>query len=287
MKVTQIGQRGRVFAFEDPFLTNVYVIIGDKRVFVCDTFCGPDSMKTVVDYLQQQGHGSLPIVVFNSHSHYDHIWGNSFFKGALIISQRECPRLIDVEGPQALLNYAADKKGDVHLAKPNTTFEKRISFSEEEVEFFHSPGHTIDSASCYDSRDKVLFVSDNVESTMPYLYQSNLLLYIDTMKGYLKRDWNFLVTGHDPVSQNDDLVRSNLDYLLKVKDWTLKIEDLPIEARIHHFNNIATISEEMEEMEHSKEMLLHFQGAIDYLGSQDETAQTKELQKRLQSIIDR
>jgi glyoxylase-like metal-dependent hydrolase (beta-lactamase superfamily II) len=228
MKATQIGERGWVFAFEDPYLTNVLVIIGDKRVFVCDTFCGPDSMKTVVDYLQQQGHGSLPMVVFNSHSHYDHIWGNSFFEGAPIISQRESTRLIDVEGPQALLDYAAHKKGDVRLVKPNT------------VEFFHSPGHTIDSASCYDSRDKVLFVSDNVESTMPYLYQSNLLLYIETMKGYLQRDWNFLVTGHDPVSQDSDLVRSNLDYLLKVKDWTLKIEDLPVKARIHHFNNIAT-----------------------------------------------
>ncbi|MHA2003891.1 MAG: MBL fold metallo-hydrolase [Candidatus Thorarchaeota archaeon] len=285
MKATQIGERGWVFAFEDPYLTNVLVIIGDKRVFVCDTFCGPDSMKTVVDYLQQQGHGSLPMVVFNSHSHYDHIWGNSFFEGAPIISQRESTRLIDVEGPQALLDYAAHKKGDVRLVKPNTTFEKRISFIEEGVEFFHSPGHTIDSASCYDSRDKVLFVSDNVESTMPYLYQSNLLLYIETMKGYLHRDWNFLVTGHDPVSQDNDLVRSNLDYLLKVKDWTLKIEDLPVKARIHHFNNIATISEEMEERDRSKEMVSHFQSAIDYLSSQDETAQTKELQKRLQSII--
>jgi cyclase len=285
MKVTQVGQRGLVFGFEDPFFTNVYVILGDSRVFVCDTFCGPNSMKEVVDYLDQQEHKSLPIVVFNSHSHYDHVWGNSYFEGVPIISHHECPSLIDSEGPQALLDYAAHMKGDVSLVTPNTTFEKRLVFAEEEVEFFHSPGHTIDSSSCYDRRDKVLFVSDNVESAMPYLYQSNLQLYIDTMEGYLEREWEFVVAGHDPVLKDDGLVRGNLDYLLKVRNWSLDIEDLPVEARIYHLHNIATIGEMVEARDRSKEMLAHFQNAIDYLASQDETDQTKELQKRMESVI--
>ncbi|MHA1926098.1 MAG: MBL fold metallo-hydrolase [Candidatus Thorarchaeota archaeon] len=287
MKVTQIGQRGLVFAFEDPFLTNVQVIIGKRRVFVCDTFCGPESMKSVADYLEQQGYETLPIIVFNSHSHYDHIWGNSYFEGAPILSNHECPVLIDREGPKALLDYSTHMKGDVHLVSPNITFKKRIVFAEEEVEFFHSPGHTIDSASCYDRRDKVLFVSDNVESTLPYLYQSDLQLYIDTLKGYLERDWNFLVAGHDPVLKDDGLVRSNLEYLLKVRDWTMRVEDLPVEARIHHFNNILVIGEKMEAKDRSKEMLAHFQIAIDYLAGQNETDQTNELQKRLKSVIAR
>jgi len=285
MRVNQIGERGLVFGFEDPFFTNVYVIIGDRRVFVCDTFCGSESMKAIVDYLQEQGHGNLPFVVFNSHSHYDHIWGNSYFEGAPIISHHECPGLIDSEGPQALIDYAAHTKGDVSLVKPNTTFEKRLVYIEEEVEFFHSPGHTIDSASCYDRRDKVLFVSDNVESTMPYLYQSNLQLYLDTMEGYLEREWKFLVAGHDPVLKDDDLLRSNLAYLLKVRDWSLDIEDLPRKARAYHFHNIATIGEKMEAKDRSKEMLAHLQNAIDYLAGQDETDQTRELQKRLESVI--
>lgn len=285
MKLTQAGKRGLVFGFEDPFFTNVYVIVGDKRVFVCDTFCGPDSMKAVADYLHEQGHNNLPIVVFNSHSHYDHIWGNSYFEGAPIISHHECPGLIQSEGPQALLDYAAHKKGDVRLVTPNVTFEKRLVFAEEEVVFFHSPGHTIDSASCYDLRDKVLFVSDNVESTMPYLYQSNLQLYLDTMEAYLEREWKFLVAGHDLVLKDDTLVRSNLDYLLKVRDWSLDIEDLPVEARVHHFHNIATIGENIELKHRSNEMLAHFQNVIDYLANQDETDQIKELQKRLQSVI--
>jgi glyoxylase-like metal-dependent hydrolase (beta-lactamase superfamily II) len=287
MKVIQIGQRGLLFAFEDPFLTNVHVIIGDKRIFVCDTFCGPESMRSVKDYLQQQGYKDLPAIVFNSHSHYDHIWGNSLFEGAYIVSHHECPVLIDREGPKALLDYATHMKGDVQLVLPNTTFEKRLVFAEEEVEFFHSPGHTIDSASCYDHRDKVLFVSDNVESLLPYLYQPDLQLYLDTLKGYLEREWNFLVTGHDPVSKVDELVRSNLDYLMEVNNWTLDIEDLPGEARIHHIHNIATIGEEIEARNRSSEMVKHFQDAIDYLASQDETDQTKELQKRLESVINR
>ncbi|MHA2068896.1 MAG: MBL fold metallo-hydrolase [Candidatus Thorarchaeota archaeon] len=281
--MSQIGLRGLVFSFEDPYLTNVYVIIGDKRIFVCDTFCGPESMKAVTDHLQGQGHKDLPFTIFNSHSHYDHIWGNSFFENAQILSHHKCPELIEKEGSRALLDYATHMKGDVQLVSPNTTFGYRVTFTEEEVEFFHSPGHTPDSASCYDHKDRVLFVSDNVESPLPYLYQANLHRYQETLKRYLDIDWNFLVTGHDPISKDDSLIRENLEYISKLNDWTLPLKDLSTKAHQQHFHNILFLGNQLENL--SGAAVAHFEDAIDYLASLDETAHSLDLQKQLTSVI--
>ena len=44
MKVTEVGKRGVVFTFDDLSTeemdapTNVYVIIGEKYIFICDNF---------------------------------------------------------------------------------------------------------------------------------------------------------------------------------------------------------------------------------------------------------
>jgi len=285
VRVSQIGKRGLVFAFEDPYPTNVYVIIGDKQLFVCDTFCGPESMKDVADYLDKHGHKDLPAVVFNSHSHYDHIWGNSFFGNVLILSHHECPRLIEQEGPKALLDYQLHMEGDVELVLPNTTFSSRVLFAEEEVEFFHSPGHTVDSSSCYDHKDRILFVSDNIESPLPYLYQPDLQQYIDTLNGYLNRSWNFLVAGHDPVSGNDSLIHENRDYLIKLKDWTLLFSDLPERAHQQHLQNILFLAEMIEADTRSDKMVVHFEDAINHLKSINETARTKQLQHKLELVI--
>ena len=59
---------------------NVYVINGTNHVFICDTHLGPDIMKEVVSYLEEQGMTSKSIIVINSHYDPDHVFGNCFFQ---------------------------------------------------------------------------------------------------------------------------------------------------------------------------------------------------------------
>ncbi|MFW9889047.1 MAG: MBL fold metallo-hydrolase [Candidatus Thorarchaeota archaeon] len=284
MKATQISERGFVFTFEDPYLTNVLVNAGEERIFVCDTFCGPESMSRVSEYLQQEGYRDLPTIVFNSHSHYDHIWGNSFFNGLPIIGHNDCRRLIEKEGQKALVDYKSHMKGEVVLVTPNITFAKRILFPEDEIEFFHSPGHTIDSASCYDHKDKVLFVSDNVESPLPHICQPDLGLYLETLGGCLDRDWNVLVTGHDPIMKEDGLLRQNLDYLTRLKSWTIQLSKMPPAAHHQHLYNILLLEQMVEGSGLEDSMIMHFDDVINYLSSKETTVHENELLKQLKSV---
>ncbi|MDF1538914.1 MAG: MBL fold metallo-hydrolase, partial [Candidatus Thorarchaeota archaeon] len=164
MELIKIGERNLTVAFQDPFYTTTHLIFGDHRVYVCDTFIGPEPMEKISKIIEENGHKDKPIVVFNSHADWDHVWGNCYFKDALILGHRECRTRIEKEGEEGLEKNYDYQQGKVILTPPTTLFDTNFIFEDDEVEFFHSPGHTIDSASCYDHREKILFVGDNIES---------------------------------------------------------------------------------------------------------------------------
>ena len=213
MKAQKVGSRGFLFTFEDPYKTNVYVINGDKHIFVCDTFLGPDPIKEVLKYLGENGVKGKPFVVFNSHYDYDHYWGNQCFKDSIILAQEQCIINMEMEGENDLKEFVSYKKGEIELTLPNTLFHKKISFVDDLVEFYHTPGHTNDSSSCYDYFDQILFVGDNIETPLPYLRIDNIDDYTSTLKEYLTRDARIIISGHDDLMDNSDLVKSNLEYL--------------------------------------------------------------------------
>ena len=135
------------------------------------------------------GQQEKPVVVFNSHADWDHIWGNCFFKEAMILGHENCRIRIQKDGPADLKRNAMRQQGEVILVPPTATFEESYVFDDDEIEFFYSPGHTIDSSSCFDHKEKVLFVGDNVESDVPYVNHLNFDTYISSLQGYLARPW--------------------------------------------------------------------------------------------------
>jgi glyoxylase-like metal-dependent hydrolase (beta-lactamase superfamily II) len=57
-----------------------YLIIGSEKALLFDTGMGLDSIQTVVRQLT-----SLPLIVINSHTHFDHIGGNADFSNILAV----------------------------------------------------------------------------------------------------------------------------------------------------------------------------------------------------------
>ncbi len=266
MKFEKIGNRGLLFSFEDPYLTNVHVILGNDHVFVLDTFLGNDSMKIVLSKIAEEGYAGKPIVVFNSHADYDHFWGNGAFKDAMIIGHEHCKKRILAEGEASLVKYADHQRGEIELIPPNRTFQETLRFEKDGVEFLHTPGHTLDSASCYDMVDKVLFVGDNVESPFPYLNHVNFDQYIRTLKSYLKLDWKYIVAGHDPLMEKSDLVKQNIDYLQKFRDWSLDIDLMSTQELHRHVDhNLSAIKEELMKSDQKESLLKHLKELEKYI----------------------
>jgi len=215
MKIQQIGSRGTLFIFEQndspvPYSTSIYLINANKHIFLCDTHLGPVSMEPVKKYINDME--SKPVIIFNSHSDYDHIWGNCAFEKELILAHETCRKLILEQGESVLKNLSHYRNGEVVLKLPVLTFDSKIVFEEDDVEFFYTPGHTIDSASCFDKKDKVIFSGDLLEEPIPYLGYHKLEEYIKTLELLKKMPAKIIISAHSGLVE-DKLFNDNLSYI--------------------------------------------------------------------------
>ena len=276
MKVEKIGQRNITLIYEEPFRTTTHLVIGEHRVYVCDTFIGTGSMKLVEKVLKKEGVEKKPVVVFNSHADWDHIWGNCYFQDAMIISHRECRNRMIAEWKDEMKRNAEFKRGEVILSQPTEVFDEKYIFEDDGVEFYHSSGHTIDSSSCYDRRDKVLFVGDNVESNLPYVNSLDFDIYISSLEEYLSRDWTHLVPGHDPVQTDDSLVRSNIDYLKRLKKWDIDLNSLPEKGLDVHLYTLSKLVKILVTGDLQDEVKRHYRDAIKLLEEKESTEKIRD-----------
>jgi glyoxylase-like metal-dependent hydrolase (beta-lactamase superfamily II) len=216
MRVDPIGERGQIVSFPELGCTNLYLIYGPRHTFLCDTYLGPDPMEEIKALLATQGR-TQPVIVFNSHKDWDHVWGNCAFPNTTILATEQCAANLRSQFGAELTEFGVWAKGDIVPAFPTLLFTGQLFFPEDEVLFFSSPGHTNGSASCFDLQDSVLFLGDNVEYPLPYLYSRDLISYIETLTAYLRRNPRAIITGHgERETMTLDLVRANLTYIKAV-----------------------------------------------------------------------
>ena len=286
MKIQKVGTRGFLFSFDDPYFTNIYVINGDNYLFIIDTFLGPEPMMEAFELLQKEDIKDKKIVVFNTHYDYDHIWGNQLFENTTIISHALCKQILEESGEEDLKKYESHKKGDVRLVLPNTIFTDKYLYPEEGVEFYHSPGHTEDSSSCFDSIDKVLIVGDNLESPFPYIRIMNIPDYISSLKEYLTRDAAIIISGHDELMNNDSLLRANLEYLENFGPGKIDRSKFTKKHRGIHFQNIKTVAELLKKEGKNDEALDYYLECLAVIEEAEQTPQIDELRGEIWKIVE-
>ncbi|MHA2205421.1 MAG: MBL fold metallo-hydrolase [Candidatus Thorarchaeota archaeon] len=279
MNIKEIGNRGAIFEFDDPYFTNVMVINGKETVFVCDTYCGPDSMKPIIDYIDKIDASSKDLVVFNSHYHYDHIWGNCGFDEPMIVSHVECRDIVKEERVEMLQHHKSHMRGKIEVVPPNFTFQESVTFHDEGIVFFYTPGHTRDSSSCLDLKDRVLFVADNVESPIPFFYESDLYLYASTLRYYFTMDWKFIVPGHDPVITDDTLLSENLRYVDRSAKWEIELSELDEKAKDRHVANLCEIAKHYDSGSLGKQALMRYTEALQFLKERNDTKDAGMIQR--------
>ena len=281
MKVQEIGTRGLLFTFDDPYKTNLYAMNGEKFLFICDTFLGPDSMNEVIVELKKKGFFPKPVIVFNSHHDYDHIWGNQCFKDSIIIAHELCLEKIEMIGKKDLDYYKDHMKGNVQLTLPNVIFKDRVFFEEEGVEFYHTPGHTEDSSSCFDHIDEVLFVGDNLETPLPYIRILDISEYITTLEEYLAREPMIILSGHDDVMFTDEVLKENLNYLKEFQEGAVNREKFTQKHNGIHFMNLQQIGELLKERGDMMGALSYYEEALVVL---EEFESNSQIEKKIENI---
>jgi len=198
--------------------TNILLVETGKRIFVCDTYLGKSYLEKVFGELWNDFQ-DREYVVFNSHAHWDHYWGNSFFLKHQIIAHNLCYQamqrsfLVDYQRNQ---NLAQE---NIELCLPNLLFSKKIVFPVEQVEVFYTPGHSEDGISIFFLKHGILFAGDNLEYLIPTYcdFSKGTIKYQETLKHYLKLEAEIYVPGHEKVLSQLE-VKQNLKYLDDVQN---------------------------------------------------------------------
>ncbi|MFO7882130.1 MAG: MBL fold metallo-hydrolase [Kosmotogaceae bacterium] len=230
-----IGSRGTLFTLEsDGFITSVYVIRGEKFNFLIDTLTGPETIAEVRDFIKKEL-PDRPLFIINTHSHYDHTWGTCLFDNRLVVAHEKCYELLDMNERKLLKEKPEFADGEVEIVLPDILFEESLSFPGEDLKLFYSPGHTVDSLSIYDEKDRLLFVGDNIEIPLPMLQWENLERFKETLEGYLEMDFDILLSSHSRDIERKDIEEhiSYLDAIMNGKDEKYRQGEI---AKIHEFN---------------------------------------------------
>lgn len=151
--------------FEHPEEVISYLIVGKKRNLLIDTGLGIQNILKVVSEISLN-----PVAVINTHSHFDHIGGNKYFK-----------------------NFINKKSAKIEI-KPFV------------FQILKTPGHSPDSICLFEKNRGWLFSGDTLYPAPIYLHlkESNLKDYKKSLKKLLKLKISRIFPGHDnfrfPVS---------------------------------------------------------------------------------------
>ena len=182
----------------------MYLIIGPEKAMLIDTGYGLGDLKGLVDKIT----GGMPIVVVNTHDHYDHAYGNCYFDKVYcheylvpyLENQHEhmWDYLFDDYGNNIWLEFDRKdlpvfKKYEIVGVKDGHTFNLGGDY---EVELVFTGGHAAGHAAYIDKKDRILYSGDNIcsdvsgcgsvnaiRSTGPHAENTALKVYRDNVKG--------------------------------------------------------------------------------------------------------
>ena len=205
MKPVKISDRNVMFTepMGEAYSLNIGLIIGEQYNYIIDTGVGSGSVSPIIEYLGNTGRKTI---IVNTHAHYDHIWGNWVFQNDLIISHIKCQQLLVKYWDDGFKQFSQSKDGEVKKCLPNLTFEKSITFPNDGIKIFYTPGHSIDSISVYDEIDKVMYAGDNIgdtnDSIIPKI-NTDLETFKSLIDTYKKYDFNLCISGHNKPQEKN------------------------------------------------------------------------------------
>lgn len=205
MNIRKIKNRSVLFTFYNSpeWDLNIHLIMAEKYNYLIDTGLGSLTVKPVQEYI---GNNAKPLIVINTHYHWDHIWGNGSFEDCPIISHKMCRDFIESKWEAMLEENKGYMDGEVKKCPPNLVFEKELYFAEDGIRVIYTPGHTPDCISVIDEVEKVINVGDNIgdsaDEMVPEL-DCERSVYLDTLEKYREMDFDTCISGHNTVLGKD------------------------------------------------------------------------------------
>ncbi|MDA7568868.1 MBL fold metallo-hydrolase [Emcibacteraceae bacterium] len=216
----------KTYAIYEPFQWQEaisYLLLGSDNALLVDTLQGVGDLKSVVDQLT-----NLPIIVMNTHSHYDHVSSNYQFE-----------TIYGLDTPYTAGNAKGHSNADIGSSMTMDTIWKNlpeefditiyeskayeidkfvndgeiIDIGSREIQVIFTPGHSPDSVILVDKANRMMFTGDTFYPAPIYVYSEttsleDFFITSQIMFGY-RNDVDYLMPGHNetmqPASYLDEL----------------------------------------------------------------------------------
>lgn len=216
--ITDGSTRGNVAAFVLP-----------KQIVFVDSGMHIPLMKKFREHIEQET-GKKASVLFITHEHGDHVFGNQIFEDCEIITS-EFTHEATLESqeknwtPESLEEWKKNSEDPtalegLRIVLANKTFTDEYELTDGDVKVIikRTGGHTEGSSYVYCPNYKVMFAGDNLfNHSFPWggPPSANPLKWIAALKEYLSLDIEHYIPGHGKIS-NEEPIEEFLEYLEKV-----------------------------------------------------------------------
>jgi glyoxylase-like metal-dependent hydrolase (beta-lactamase superfamily II) len=183
----------------------------------------------------------LPVTVLNSHTHFDHIGGNSQFNeilGANTAYTRGNSRgasheeLKEILAPGRLCgslprNFKRDRYAipPFHISRFVKDGET-IDLGGRKLEVLQTPGHTPDSLGLLDRKNKLLFTGDTFYAGPIFLYvpESDVTAYKHSIERLAKLvpELDLLLPGHNTPAEKPEMLTRLVQAFLQIESGKAK-----------------------------------------------------------------
>ena len=214
---TEIVELGTgVFARLHEGLTNAGIIVGDDSVLIIDSLRVPSFARDLIKDVKDITDKPIKFVI-DTHSHWDHSWGNEEFPDATIIGHKNCyAEMVDVEWNEqwrkkvTSSNDPWSEEGNiVKITPPNMTFETsmQLYFGGRELDLkYFGRAHTSGDIYIHLPNEKIVFTGDVAQDGgVPYLGDCYPVDWPETDNKLAALPIERFMSGHGPIGDHQAL----------------------------------------------------------------------------------
>lgn len=193
-------------------LTNAGIIIGDDGVLLIDSLRVPSFGRDLIADVKKLTDKPIRYVV-DTHSHWDHSWGNEEFPDSTIIGHANArAEMLDVEAQRWWLDRVvtandpwSEEAKTVTITPPDLTFEDQMSlyFGGRQIDLLYfGRAHTSGDIFIHLPDDGLLFTGDVAQDGgVPFMQDGYLKDWVATDNRLAEVPCEQFMAGHGPVGE--------------------------------------------------------------------------------------
>ncbi|MFO7168013.1 MAG: MBL fold metallo-hydrolase [Chloroflexota bacterium] len=226
-EVTSVPNGGwdeRILVVRCGQLVDVFIIVTERYLVLVDTLVNEATAEAMLSVAAPHLAGRRLLVV-NTHSHYDHAWGNQLFAGPLarhpapVIGTRRCAELLGSPEAQAFLKEMRERRPEafdgVRITPPDLLFDERLIIrgGDLTLELFLTPGHAPDHVAIWIPEIRTLLAGDSAESPFPFVESAATLPQLrESLARMAALEPAAALFCHAPTDSGPALIRHNIAY---------------------------------------------------------------------------